>query len=145
MGEMPPMGGMPPLPEDYDINLEKQLIVEHRKFEEAQKQLINEDRVYSSYDHYGTNLSNKISESRLHSGYTNMLNNCQLDGLATFVEDENGENQEEVLIESYLDKSEVKEAKDRARTLLTEEESAPEDEIAEITPNDLPSRRVFVE
>ncbi|MHA2136145.1 MAG: portal protein [Candidatus Thorarchaeota archaeon] len=144
-GEMPPMGGMPPLPEDYDTNIEQQLIVEHRKYEEAQRKPINEDRVYSGYDHYATNLSNKISESKLHSGYTNMLNNCQLDGLSTFTEDEDGKHQEEVLIESYLNKSEVKEAKDRAKMLLTEQESAPEDEITEITPNDLPSRRVFVE
>ena len=141
-GEVPP--GAPPLPEEYNANLEQELILEQKKYDDR-KQLVNEDRVYSGYDHYGTNLSDQISGTRLSSGYTHMLNNCQLDGLSTFGEDEKGKKTEQVLIESYLGAEDIKEAKKQALLLLTEQEEEEVNTSDEITPNDLPTRRVFVE
>jgi hypothetical protein len=140
-GEGP--GAMPPLPEGYDADLEQQLILEHKKYEEAQRKPINEDRVYSGYDHYATNLSNKISEARLNSGYKNMLNNCQLDGLGSYDEDDASKKEEHCLIESYLGKEIITEAKEQARLLLTEDEQDLVVEDDKITQRDLPSRRVF--
>jgi hypothetical protein len=142
------MGNLPPLPEDYDVDLERQLLVEYKKYEDDLKKPINEDKVYSSYDHYATNLSNKICEAHLRSGYVNMLNNCQLDGLAIFTEDGQGNKKEQVLIESYLSKDVINEAKKRAKILLTEqagEQGNAIDDDDEITTHDLPSRNVFVE
>ena len=129
------------LPEDYNASLEQELILEQRKYEDRINRPINEDKVYSTHDHYETNHSRKIHEGRINSGYNHMLNSCQLDGLSTLGEDK----EEVVLIESYLDGNDVQKAKEQALVLLTEDEDViPADEDA-ITARDLPLRRVFVD
>jgi hypothetical protein len=146
----PPMGdmggdmgmGMPPgLPEEYNVDLEKELLVEQRKYDLQTKKSIKEEKVYSSYSHYETSYSRQINEGKINSGYTNMLNGCELDGLSVLGEDK----KEVVLIESFLDNKDVQDAKKQALVLLTEQESAPDISDDDITMNDLPSRRVFTD
>ena len=136
-------GAMPPLPEDYNVELERQLIIEHGKYAKAQEELdkaiINEDIVHAGRAHY------RLSESKLNSGYRNLLNNCQLDGLGSFSDDADDKKEEHCLVESYLKGEIIEEAKVQARLLLTEDDKALKVEDDEITQRDLPSRGVFVE
>lgn len=135
-------GGLPPLPEEYDHSLEQQLIVEQKKhddlYNKLQKDLINEEIVHSSKGLY------VISDSKLNSGYKNLLANCQLDGLGAFGDDSPETFKENVLVESYLNENDITEAKARARLLLTEEETNLITEDDEITMRDLPARGVFI-
>lgn len=121
------------VPEDYNVDLEKAVLLE---MEHQTSKVMAEEGIYSTYNHYATTHAESVI--RLNSGYSHMLNTCELDGLATL----NENKEEQPLIESYLDKKEIEEAKSNAKLLLTEGE--PEIVInEEITHSDLPSRRVI--
>jgi hypothetical protein len=137
MGEPPPdMGGMPGLPEDYDANLEKQVLLEYQRYQDT----VSQPAITEENPHMGRSLYDNTNHQNIHeyaSGYSNMLNTCELDGLSTVAKD----GEEEVLVESIVEESEAAQAKYRARILLTENIESKEDGGDEvITADDLPSR-----
>jgi hypothetical protein len=142
IGGMPPEGppGAMPVPEDYNAELEQELILEYRKYQEEATRPKAEPTAYSTPDHYETTHSRSILESRINSKYDYYLSKCELDGLSTIGEDK----KEQVLVESYLDGEDVVEAKKNAKILLTEGASEVGNPTDEITPDDLPSRSIFV-
>jgi len=142
-GEMPPPPGGAPLPEDYNADLEQELLMEQKRYEEFAQKPIKEEKIFISnglYDNFTTS-KEMLENTKLNNGFSKLLNNCELDGLAKFDEDE----KEQVIIESFLPEEDVEEAKKVARTLLTEGE--PEVEMLDdiITPRDLPARGVFLD
>ncbi|MHA2065845.1 MAG: portal protein [Candidatus Thorarchaeota archaeon] len=132
----PPPPGAPPLPEDYDVDLEQQVLLEYQRYQNTENQSV----VREEKPHMSPSLYDNFNITNIHeyaSGYDNMLNTCELDGLSTITED----GEEEVLVESIIEDAEAVQAKYRARILLTENMEAEENDDDEVvTIDDLPSR-----
>jgi hypothetical protein len=136
-----PMGAPPPLPEGYDGNLEQQMLLEYSKHV-ADVNVPKPKEYHTGHSLFNLGLHETITEDLgFNSGYENMLNNCELDGLACY--DENGK--EEVLVESYLSPKESEDARKATKILLTDNEPFVLEEENDITMADLPSRAVLME
>lgn len=137
----PPMEA-PPLPEGYDSNLEKQMLLEYRKHQDEAKTPPISSNYHTSPSMYNTRHQELIAEDQgISSGYDSLMNSCEFDGLACF--DENG--QEQVLVETYLDLKNIAEAKKATKMLLTNNEPFFLSEDEAITSADLPPRTILVD
>lgn len=139
-GDMGGMGGgAPAFPEGYDVELERELLLEMNN---QARETINEEIIREKTIHDRGLFTPYNSLIRLVSGFDNMMENCELDGLSVqAVKDP----YEADLIKPVLNESDRKSAINRTKMLLVEGLEPKIDVISEeITENDLPSRMVFV-
>lgn len=130
-GEMPggpAPGAPPPIPEGYDINLERQLLQECKNFQRRKDAPRN--RIRPSY------LKEDIDWN---SGWENMLHNCEFDGLST------GSDGEHILVESVVPKNVRLQALKEAEMLIAHEDDEVVVEDDTITAEDLPTATLLSE
>tara|TARA_R100001244_G_scaffold25113_3_gene25529 strand:+ start:39430 stop:41382 length:1953 start_codon:yes stop_codon:yes gene_type:complete len=140
-GADPAAGGAPQMPEGYDDSLEREVLMELHEFE--RRKSINEDLEKIQTIHNHGLFSSNSSKLVLNSGFENMMNNCELDGLSRLnVDDPYQADLVKPLISDDLRTRTIADTK-----ILLVEGFSPElaDDDDEITANDLPSRMIFVE
>ncbi|MHA1838777.1 MAG: portal protein, partial [Candidatus Ranarchaeia archaeon] len=150
MDGMPPDMGMdmgmgaPPMPEGYDEDQEQEVLLEYKRSQESIEPP-KEKEYFETPSLYETNYSKSLNETvGIRSGWDNLLIHNELDGLYNLIKDDQGKKVENVLIQSIIADDVRDAAKQRTKILLTEGEEQEEDDSSdEITPNDLPTRRVL--
>jgi hypothetical protein len=135
-----PMPGA--LPEGYNVNLEERMLMEYKRYRKDVDTPAIISEYYTSPSIYNTRRDEVISEDQgMNSGYDNLMNLCEFDGL-TYLDDD---GKEQVLIESYLELKNIVDAKKATKMLLTNNEPFILEEDHPITSADLPSRAILVD